>query len=124
LVLSDDNNNRYLRYRCMERIQICIPKQKKNEEEITIREFADRLAFELINNNFDCGASDNKIQVLSPLTSPQRRSPRLMRLNKRVDAAIEGNLVVVISEASVSPLTSNQTKSTASKKIQAEAIWI
>jgi len=70
---------------------------RKNDEEITIREFADRLAFELINNNFGCGASDNKIQVLSPLTSPQRRSPRLMRLNKRqVDATIEGNLVLEI----------------------------
>ena len=99
-------------------------KTKNNNEEIKIHDFADRLAYELINNNFECGASDNNFKVLLPLSSPQRRSPRLMRLNKKVDAAIEGNLVVAISEASVSPLTSNQTKSTASKKIQAEAIWM
>jgi hypothetical protein len=82
---------------------------QKNDEEITIHEFADRLAYELINKNFECGASDNKLKVLSPLSSPQRRTPRLMRLNKRqIDGTIEGNLVVEISEASVSPLTSTK----------------
>ncbi len=72
-------------------------KTKNNNEEIKIHDFADRLAYELINNNFECGASDNNFKVLLPLSSPQRRSPRLMRLNKRqVDATIEGNLVLEI----------------------------
>lgn len=60
---------------------------------------------------------NTKLNVLSPIMSPQRRSLRLMRLSKRQDdAMIEGNVVVEILEAAVSPLTSDQTKSTASKK--------
>ncbi len=37
---------------------------------------------------------------------------------------LEENLVVEISDATVSRLTSNQTKSTALKKIQPKTIWV
>jgi hypothetical protein len=102
-------------------------RRHKQDEEITIREFADRLAFELLHNNFDNGgsAATKTLNVLSPLRSPARRSPRLLKLSQKCDEAVlNGNFVVEISEATVSPLASTLTKSTASKKVQADALWM
>jgi hypothetical protein len=87
----------------------------KQDEEITICEFADQLAFELLHNNFDNGgsAATKTLNVLSPLRSPARRSPRLLKLSQKFDVAVlNGNLVVEILEATVSPLAStNQVNS-------------
>jgi hypothetical protein len=99
LVLSGRNNYWCLRYRCMERVQICISKPKKIEEK-SICNFADQLAFDLINNNFDDGGSSTTITIISPLMdSPQRRLAR------------KESLVVEVTEASISLLT----ESTSSK---------
>ncbi len=86
----------------------------KHDEEITVRDFADRLAYELLHNNFPASESA-AAKILSPLISPNRRLPRI--LQKYQEAATssigvtKGNLVVEITEATVSPLT----KSTFSK---------
>jgi hypothetical protein len=94
----------------------------KNDEEISIRDFADRLAYELLHNNFTASESA-AAKILSPLLSPARRSPRM--LQKHQDAATssigvsKGNLVVAITQATVSPLT----KSTSSK-VHADMMWL
>jgi hypothetical protein len=51
---------------------------------MTILDFADRLANELISNFFENGGSDTKLKELSPLISPQRRSTRLMKPEKPI----------------------------------------
>ncbi len=85
-------------------------KNRKKIEEISIRDFADQLAFDLLNNNFEDGGSSTTITILSPLMdSPQRQSPRLAR---------KESLVVEVTETSISPLT----KSTSSK-IQYYLMW-
>jgi hypothetical protein len=63
--------------------------------------------------------------VLSPLLSP-RRSPRLLGLNQTRDdvALIKQNLEIHIAETTVSHLTSHQTKSTSSKQIQTDVVWM
>ena len=87
--------------------------KQKNCEELPIKDFADRLAYELINNTFDNNNGNNATQmVLSPLMSP-RRSPRLLKSNQtREEAPIKTNLEIHISDTTVSPLTSHHTKST------------
>jgi hypothetical protein len=100
-------------------------KQKKCEE-LPIKDFADRLAYELINNTFDNNNGNHVTQmVLSPLLSP-RRSPRLLGLNQTRDdvALIKQNLEIHIAETTVSHLTSHQTKSTSSKQIQTDVVWM
>jgi len=98
----------------------------KNCEELPIKDFADRLAYELINNTFDNNNGNHVTQmVLSPFLSP-RRCPRLLGLNQTRDdvALIKQNLEIHIAETTVSPLTSHQTKSTSSKQIQTDVVWM
>jgi hypothetical protein len=81
------------------------------KEEMTIRDFADQLAYELIHNNFHSDKSINSVKILSPLLqSPRRQSPRFVR---------KENLVVAVTEATVSPLT----KSTASR-VNYDLMWV
>ncbi len=48
----------------------------KKDDELPVHEFANRLAYELIHNNFEAGDS-TEAKALSPLMkSPTRRSPR------------------------------------------------
>jgi hypothetical protein len=85
--------------------------RNKSKEEMTIRDFTDQLAYELIHNNFHSDKSINSVKILSPLLqSPKRQSPRFVR--KEI-------LVVAVTEATVSPLT----KPTASK-VNSDLMWL
>jgi hypothetical protein len=93
------------------------------DEELTLTDFADRMSYELIHNNFATGG-ENSVTILSPLESC-RRSPRLLQQRiKDYDDVVERNLVVEISDATVSPLTNGLSKSTISKKVREDAIWM
>jgi hypothetical protein len=91
----------------------------KKDEELSIYEFADRLAYELIHNNFD---GDNSVtKTLSPLfkktpTPTTRRSPRKYDVIVRINPEV--------SETSMTPLTSTATNSAKVKQAQAEAVWL
>jgi hypothetical protein len=97
---------------------------KKSEEELPIRDFADRLAFELIHNNLAKEHQCISAKTLSPLKSPTRRSPRLMDKTRSVIGTINQNLIVKLSDTTVSPLTSTNNSSAKLKQIQADAIWM
>ncbi len=92
----------------------------KYDEEITIRDFSDRLAYELLHNNFTA-SEPAAAKILSPLIYPDRRSPGI--LQKHQDATnssigvTKGNLVVEITEATVSPLTK-------SSKVHPDMMWL
>jgi hypothetical protein len=88
----------------------------KKVDELPVREFADRLAYELIHNNFKAGDS-TVAKALSPLMkSPTRRSPW------RHDLSV--HFVPNVSETAISPLTSTNSSSTKVKQAQAQAIWM
>jgi hypothetical protein len=90
----------------------------KKDDELPVREFADRLAYELIHNNFE-GGDSTVAKALSPLMkSLTRRSPR------RHDLSV--HFVPDVSETAISPLTSTNTSSTKVKQAQAQAqaIWM
>jgi hypothetical protein len=87
-------------------------KGRRSEEELPVRDFADRLAYELLHNNF---ATDNESSIamsLLPLKLP-RRSPRLIDKTHGSNTVrdINCNLVVKLSETAVSPLTSTNNSS-------------
>jgi hypothetical protein len=100
-------------------IGICVTDARKgyryafcgnSEEDISIQDFVDRLAYELIHNNLQSDKSLNSVRILSPLLqSPRRRSPRFVR---------EETIVVEVTETTISPLT----KSTSSK-VQYDLMW-
>jgi hypothetical protein len=90
----------------------------KRDEELPVHDFADRLAYELIHNNFPKDASSTVAKALSPLMkSPVRRSPRRHKLGVRF-------VPDVSNTTDVSPLTSTFTSSTKAKEAQAEALWV
>jgi hypothetical protein len=90
----------------------------KRDEELPVHDFADRLAYELIHNNFPKDDSSTVAKALSPLMKPPvRRSPRRHKLGVR--------FVPDVSDTTdVSPLTSTFTSSTKAKEAQAEALWV
>jgi hypothetical protein len=91
-------------------------RHSKKDEELPVRDFADRLAYELIHNKFEAGDS-TVAKALSPLMkSPTRISPRRRESNV--------HFVPDVSETTVSPLTSTNTSSTKVKQAQAEALWM
>ena len=79
---------------------------------------SDRLADELIHNNFPKDDSSTVAKALSPLMkSPVRSSPRCHELEVHFDPDISDT-------ADVSPLTSTFTSSMKAKEAQAEALWV
>ena len=84
------------------------------DEDMTVRDFADHLGYELLHNNFTA-ATSVCAKILSPIVSPTRRSPRILQKQAASSSggASKENLIVEITEAAVSPLT----KSTASKDL-------
>jgi hypothetical protein len=88
----------------------------KKDDELPLHDFANKLAYELIHNKFEAGDS-TVAKALSPLMkSPRRRYPRWHDLSV--------HFLLEISETTISPLTSTNTKSLKVKQTQAEAIWM
>jgi hypothetical protein len=99
-------------------------KKPENWWRITISEFEDNLSYELIHNTFENEGERNSITILSPLESCQS-SPRLNKVSSSYcDPVVECNLMVEVSETTVSPFTNIQSRSTTSKKVREDTLFV
>jgi hypothetical protein len=93
-------------------------RRSKKDEELPVRDFADRLAYKMIHNSFPKEDSSAVAKELSPLMkSPLRKSPRCHELAVRF-------LPDVSDTTDVSPMTNAFTSSMKAKEEQAEALWV